>query len=243
MAHYDKKQATHEFNRWSETYDRSVLQWLLFGPSHRAIIARIRRHGGDRPIRVLDVGCGTGLFASRIRAAFPAATVWGVDLVAGMLNKGAERWRALAGQVIPVQGDSERLPFESGAFDFVTCANSFHHYPHQDRAVAEMNRVLKPGGRLILVDGYRDAPWGWLIYDVCVAGIEGAVHHASSSRVRSLFAATGFVETTQRVHRGPAPFLLTEAVRPAAVVPPPHFNLTVGPASQRAGSNQALGGA
>ena len=36
------------------------------------------------------------------------------------------------------------------------------------RAVVEMHRVLKPGGRLMLVDGYRDAPWGWFIYDVCV---------------------------------------------------------------------------
>ena len=37
----------------------------------------------------------------------------------------------------------------------MTCANSFHHYPHQDLAVREMRRVLRPGGRLILVDGYR----------------------------------------------------------------------------------------
>ena len=35
MADYDKRQATHEFTRWSESYDRSILQWLLFGPSHR----------------------------------------------------------------------------------------------------------------------------------------------------------------------------------------------------------------
>ena len=116
----------------------------------------------------------------------------------------------------PVQGDSERLPFPGGAFDVVTCANSFHHYPHQQRAVEEMHRVLKPGGRLILVDGDRDGPWGWFIYDVCVAGVEGDVLHASARRVRELFASGGFVETAQEVHRGLAPFLLTEGVvRPA----------------------------
>ena len=40
-------------------------------------------------------------------------------------------------------------------------------------------------GALMLVDGYRDRPWGWLIYDVCVASIEGAVHHASARRFRT----------------------------------------------------------
>ena len=188
---YDKHQATHEFTRWSASYDRCVLQWLLFGPSHRALIRRIKAVGGDRPIQILDVGCGTGFFAERLRAALPEARVWGVDLVAGMLAQGAERWRQHAGAVQPVQGDSERLPFAEGSFDFVTCANCFHHYPRQDRAVAEMRRVLWPGGRLMLIDGYRDAPWGWFIYDVCVARVEGSVHHASSRTMRELFAQAG----------------------------------------------------
>jgi ubiquinone/menaquinone biosynthesis C-methylase UbiE len=229
---YDKHQATHEFMRWSESYDRSILQWLLFGPSHRALIRRIRAVSGDRPIHILDVGCGTGVFAGRLYAAFPQARVWGVDLVPGMLARGSDRWRKYAGRVHPVQGDSERLPFADDSFDFVTCAHSFHHYPHQDRAVAEMHRVLRPGGRLLLIDGYRDAPWGWFIYDVCVAGVEGAVHHASARRFRDLFEQAGLQAVAQRVFRGPAPFLLTEAVaaeRPVAT-PSPHFRAASRPA-------------
>lgn len=221
---YDKNQATREFARWSESYDRCVLQWLLFGPSHRAIIRRIQRRFGDRAIRILDVGCGTGVFAARLREAMPAAKVWGVDLVSDMLTRGNERWRRHKGRVVPVQGDSERLPFADGSFDVVTCANSFHHYPHQDRAVSEMHRVLRPEGALLLVDGYRDAPWGWFIYDVCVASVEGSVHHASSRRVRSLFDEAGFEETTQKVHRGPAPFLLSEGIKhPSSAVRKPHL--------------------
>lgn len=213
---YDKNQASHEFHRWSEHYDRSILQWLLFQPSHRAVIARIRDGISDGRLRILDVGCGTGVFAARIREALPQAKVWGVDLVAAMLARGRSRWLAERGHVAPVQGDSERLPFPDGVFDVVTCTNSFHHYPHQQRAVNEMHRVLRPGGRLILVDGSRDGPWGWFIYDVCVAGVEGDVSHASARRVRELFACAGFVEATQEVHRGLAPFLLTQGVsRPA----------------------------
>ena len=213
---YQKAQASRQFERWSVRYDRSVLQWLLFGPSHRVLLGRMRGPLGDRPATVLDVGCGTGVFAALARSAFPSASIWGVDLVAAMLAKGRERRPASPGAVALVQGDSERLPFPAGAFDVVTCSNSFHHYPDQARAVAEMHRVLKPEGRLLLIDGCRDGWWGWLIYDVCVAGIEGDVLHASAPRVRDLFERAGFVGTTQRVHRGPAPFLLTEGVVPAA---------------------------
>ena len=46
---YDKDQVDQEFTRWSDSYDRSILQWLLFGPSHRVLIRRIRDVAGDRP--------------------------------------------------------------------------------------------------------------------------------------------------------------------------------------------------
>lgn len=211
---YDKVQAKHEFTRWSESYDQCILQWLLFAPSHRAIIGRIQEEYGDQPIRVLDVGCGTGIFAERIREALPNAQVCGIDLVYGMLEKGAERWRRHEGSVFAVQADSERLPFDRGSFDVVTCANSFHHYPHQQQAVAEMRRVLRPNGRLLLVDGYRDRPYGWFIYDVCVATLEGAVHHASKGEIARMFTQAGMQAVAQTVHRGAAPFLLSEATAP-----------------------------
>lgn len=216
---YDREQAVREFRRWSATYDRSVLRWLLFDPAHRALIDRIRGRYGDRPTAILDVGCGTGVFAAAVRDALPRATVWGVDLVASMLAGGKDRWRALGGRAVPIQADGERLPFASGVFDMVACSNSFHHYPHQDRAAAEMRRVLKPDGRLILIDGYRDRLWGWLIYDLCVAAVEGDVHHASARRARELFDQAGFVDVDQRVHGRLAPFLLTEGAAPRSCRP------------------------
>jgi ubiquinone/menaquinone biosynthesis C-methylase UbiE len=224
---YDKEQATREFVRWSDSYDRCILQWLIFGPSHRVLIRRIREVVGDRPARILDVGCGTGLFASRMRAVLPQVEVCGVDLVAEMLNKGQYRWRSHREHVLPIQGDSERLPFAAGTFDVVTCSNSFHHYSRQDRAIGEMARVLRTGGRLMIIDGYRDGPWGWFIFDVCVASIEGEVHHASARRFRDLMSEAGLQAISQRAYRGLAPFLMTEgiAAEPIPMIPAPHFRL------------------
>jgi ubiquinone/menaquinone biosynthesis C-methylase UbiE len=224
---YGKHQAALEFSRWSDSYDRCVLQWMLFGPSHRVLIGRIRALARGRPIRMLDVGCGTGLFASAVRRALPEVRVVGIDLVAEMLAKGESRWRMHSGHVFPVLGDSERLPFSSASFDIVTCANSFHHYPRQDRAVAEMRRVLKPGGRLMIIDGYRDNLWGWFVYDVCVAGVEGDVHHASAARFRELMTQAGLQAVAQRAHFGLAPFLFSEgiAAEPIPIIPTPHFRL------------------
>jgi ubiquinone/menaquinone biosynthesis C-methylase UbiE len=234
---YDKNQATDEFIRWSDSYDRCILQWLLFGPSHRALIRRVQDVLGDRPARILDVGCGTGVFAARLRQALPRVEVYGVDLVAEMLQKGRARWRSHRQHALPVQGDSERLPFPSGCFDIVTCSNSFHHYPRQGRAVLEMRRVLKPGGRLMIVDGYRDSLWGWFIFDVCVAAVEGDVHHASARRFRDLMVEAGLGAISQRPHHRLAPFLITEgiAAEPVPVVPPPHFHIPSGVPSPRAG--------
>jgi ubiquinone/menaquinone biosynthesis C-methylase UbiE len=144
-----------------------------------------------------------------------------------MLSKGRPRWRRHRGHVFPVQGDSERLPFAAETFDIVTCANSFHHYPHQDRAIAEMRRVLRPGGRLMVIDGYRDSLWGWFIFDVCVAGVEGDVHHASARRFRELMTQAGLQAIAQRPYHGPAPFLLTEGIvaDPVPLIPAPHFRV------------------
>jgi ubiquinone/menaquinone biosynthesis C-methylase UbiE len=133
-----------------------------------------------------------------------------------MLSKGRARWKAHLGRIIPVQGDSERLPFAEGSFDAVTCANSFHHYPRQQAAVEEFRRVLRPGGSLILVDGHRDWIWGWFIYEVCVAAVEGAVHHCSLRRYRELFARAGLTGLSQKVRMGFAPFVLNEASAPGA---------------------------
>ena len=202
-----KHQAKEEFASWSKSYDRSILQWLLFDPSHKMIVEHL--DAADREFHILDIGCGTGKLAHRLVTHHRDARVFGIDLSESMIQAGRHRI-ATQSRVHLTVADSEHLPFADNTFDYVTCSNSFHHYPNQLSALKEMFRVLRSGGTLFLTDGYRDNPWGWLIYDVFVTRFEGGnVHHMSAREFREAFAAAGFADIQQRIVRFPAPFVLT----------------------------------
>ncbi len=209
--------AKKEFDRWSRTYDRDLLQRIFFEPAHAMLLETLRQ--ADQ--QILDVGCGTGVFASRVLDQFPGTHVWGLDLSDGMLRQGQPRCQVAAGRLHLVQGDSQRLPFADDTFDVVTCTHSFHHYPCQDRVVAEMHRVLRPDGRLLIIDGDRDGLWGRLVYDVVVVLMEGPVRHLAGSAFHKLFRDAGFDQVSQRHRGGPLPFLMTlgQATKPAKSVP------------------------
>jgi len=218
---YDKCKAIEEFESWSRGYDESVVQKLLFEPTHDILMQYL---DGVRVERILDVGSGTGVFATRLADEFPEANVWGVDLSLHMLEKGRERLNGLSSRLAYVNGDSEHLPFADSSFDVITCNHSFHHYPNQQLAIREMHRVLKPDGHLFIVDAYTDSLWGKFIFDVCVVAVEGRVSHCSARKFRRLLARGGFKEIGQCVKGWRlVPFLVTmaSADKPAVSVPEP----------------------
>jgi ubiquinone/menaquinone biosynthesis C-methylase UbiE len=202
---YCTADARKEFDKWSRRYDWDPLQPLFFQPSHRMILDSL--HLTDH--RILDIGCGTGRFAASALCHLPNAEVWGLDLSAGMLQRAAARSAAPGGRLRLVQADSEHLPFPDNYFNVVTCSHSFHHYPHQDKVLAEMHRVLRPDGRLLLIDGDRDRLWGWFVFNVVVVLIEGAVVHRTGADFIRMCADAGFNDLTQRRRKGPLPFLMT----------------------------------
>ena len=95
-------------------------------------------------------------------------------------------------------GDSEHLPFADASFDLITCSNSFHHYPHQQAVVSEMRRLLRPGGRLIVIDGFRDNVIGWFVFDVIITRVEKDVYHAPWSVMHEYFVRAGLTNIRRR---------------------------------------------
>jgi ubiquinone/menaquinone biosynthesis C-methylase UbiE len=100
---------------------------------------------------VVDLGCGTGQLTQRLIRRLPDANIVGVDLSHGMLTEAAGRLREVGADDRPlVRADALQLPFAASSVDLVVCTESFHRYPDQASALAELARVLNPGGRLLI---------------------------------------------------------------------------------------------
>jgi ubiquinone/menaquinone biosynthesis C-methylase UbiE len=141
--------ARRRFDRWAGTYERDCRSRFNARPQQEAL-AVLALQPNDR---VLDVGCGTGA-AVRVAAAVVERAV-GVDIAPEMIVRAKELAAGLPRAEFAV-GDSEQLPFPAEAFTALLCTASFHHYPDPERALAEMARVLAPGGRLVIADGTGD---------------------------------------------------------------------------------------
>ena len=102
-----------------------------------------------RPGRVLEVGCGPGEVAARVQEELGAEVV-ALDISPRMVELARER--GVSAQV----GDVQELPFEDEAFDLAVAAWMLYHVPDVPRALAEVARVLRPGGRLVAVTNYLD---------------------------------------------------------------------------------------
>ena len=107
------------------------------------------------PQRILDVACGTGDSTISIaKAAAERTEVIGADISEGMmaLVKGKAE-KAGVGERISLQvADGEALPFGEGTFDRVTCAFGIRNFEHKDVGLKEFHRVLKPGGRAVVLE-------------------------------------------------------------------------------------------
>jgi ubiquinone/menaquinone biosynthesis C-methylase UbiE len=141
----------------ASTYDKSMdlFERWVFGSEHRGWACS--QALGD----TLEVAVGTGLnlqhYPSDVRLT-------GVDLSAEMLARAEDNAKNLGRAVELKEGDAQDLPFADRTFDTVVCTYALCSVPDEARAISEMQRVLKPGGRLILVDHVRSTvkPIFWL---------------------------------------------------------------------------------
>jgi ubiquinone/menaquinone biosynthesis C-methylase UbiE len=132
------------WDKHARGYDRDMRLWdrVAFGES-RAWICR--QAAGD----VLEVAIGTGLNLPHYPAEVRLTGVeWSPAMLAQARHRAEESGRAVALR----EGDAQALPFPDGSFDTVVCTLSLCAIPNDQRAVAEMVRVLRPGGRLLLLD-------------------------------------------------------------------------------------------
>jgi ubiquinone/menaquinone biosynthesis C-methylase UbiE len=173
------------FDRWAASYDRSVLQPLLFTPTHAAVL-NAAAEAGAHPNDVLDVGCGTAALLERALAGWPGAHFVGIDAAPNMI---AEARRKHVGDLrfrFEV-GDAAELPLERASVDVTFSTLSFHHWCQQTRGLREIARVLRPRGLFVLAD-IRPI---WLLRPIM------SRFHDAGARAR-LFEEAGFGVVDQR---------------------------------------------
>ncbi len=158
------------FHSVANKYD--VMNDLMSFGLHRIwkklTIARAQVRPGQK---VLDIAGGTGDLAAAFATAaewgkHPDAEVWLSDINASMLGVGRDRLMD-RGVVLPcVQFDAESIPFPANHFDVVTVAFGLRNMTHKERALAEMLRVIKPGGRVLVLEFSKPDAMLQPVYDV-----------------------------------------------------------------------------
>jgi ubiquinone/menaquinone biosynthesis C-methylase UbiE len=202
------------FDLWSTFYDLPFVQRLTYRPVQDAVVDAL---AVLEPRRVIDVGCGTGLLARRLRRELTGVAVVGCDFSDGMLAQATSHGASVAW----VRGDAQRLPFRDGSADAIVSTEAFHWFPDKRLALSEFFRVLAPGGRVLLA--LVNTPT-----DAVRTLARGASHLVGQpfdwptrADMHALVAGAGFrVERQQRIFRVPAgvllPPVLTIGVRPSA---------------------------
>jgi SAM-dependent methyltransferase len=169
---------------------RSLYEWAIYAgpdPREHALLAL----GDIAPRRLLDAGCGPGEFAARAGRIL-GCNVIGVDQSARMV----ELTRARG--VEAVVGDVQDLPFRDREFDAVSASWMLYHLPDLDRGLAEIARVLRPGGRFVALHNselHLHELWGRDDSDTFTAenGSDALRRHFARVDVREIRGAATFV--------------------------------------------------
>jgi demethylmenaquinone methyltransferase/2-methoxy-6-polyprenyl-1,4-benzoquinol methylase len=149
----DKSGTPAMFNTIARRYDllNHLLSLNVDRRWRRALVAYAEPRANDR---VLDVATGTADVAIEFATRSRAAEIVGVDLSSGMLQVARDKLArlGLAQRIALREGDALSLPFDDASFDVVTIAFGLRNLPDYARGVAEMARVLRPGGRAVVLE-------------------------------------------------------------------------------------------
>jgi ubiquinone/menaquinone biosynthesis C-methylase UbiE len=153
-ASEETERLKRKWEREAPTYDwrMSFFERVLFGDGREWVCSRA--HG-----KVLEVAVGTG----RNFPFYPEGVrLTGIDLTPAMLEIARKKADELGLDADLREGNAQELPFPDASFDAVVCTLSLCNIPDDRRAVAEMKRVLRPRGRLLLLDHVRASSKAWL---------------------------------------------------------------------------------
>ena len=190
----------------------------------------------DRPMKVLDVACGTADFSIEIaQKVAPGSIVTGVDISEGMMAVGKEKIRKAGVFAELYVADCEALPYEDDTFDRISVGFGVRNFEHLDICLKEMSRVLKPDGKLVILElSVPSAPvirWFYKLYFLKILPAVGGLISGDRGAYEYLPAS---------VLRFPAPERFIQMMRSAGFDEVEHAPLTFGICRMYVGKKSAL---
>lgn len=147
-----KEQVAKMFDNISENYDglNRVISFGIDVKWRKKVIAIV---GENNPKQLLDIATGTGDLAIMMASLNPDK-ITGLDISAGMLEVGKQKIAKanLSDKIEMLVGDSENMPFNDNTFDAITVSFGVRNFANLDKGLTEINRVLKPGGKLVILE-------------------------------------------------------------------------------------------
>jgi ubiquinone/menaquinone biosynthesis C-methylase UbiE len=149
---------------------------VIHGRAYLNIVRHIAARTGVSLTGVLDIGCGGGIALKRLSDIFPDAALYGVDISPDMIRLAGQtnRKQVKRGRVVLNRASASALPVPAGSMDLVTAFDTINFWDDYPVAMGEIRRVLKPGGRFYIINGYPEPGTRW--YDFVRFKDEGAYH-------------------------------------------------------------------
>ena len=188
-----EKNSVREFNSWAKNYD-NPFNHFFFTHSNQAVVKLLSL---TEVVSILDVGVGTGILIELVLLKSKMVRLFGVDISPEMVKRARKKFQGNNNVVIDL-GSASKLPYKDNSFDFVTCSNSFHHYPNSFQSLKEMKRVLKQGGKVVLLDGCLDGIFRQIVFKTeNNINKEGKVYRYTKAQMKNLFNQVGFINISQ----------------------------------------------
>lgn len=196
-----------KWDKWAESFDdeSTINNYLRNAQEKLVSLLDVKKN-----VHFLDVGCGTGWAVGLVAKKMDdKGLFFGVDLSSKMIEKATKNFQGKENFHF-IQSNAEDIPLDTDFFDIIICTNSFHHYLNPEKALHEMARLLKNGGRLYILDMSAN---NWFIQVVINRIIKKFqpefVRLYSSKQLQWLFEQAGLryvsskkITLTQRAHIG-----------------------------------------
>lgn len=189
-----------KWDKWADTLDGKGKRNEYLRDAQSQVISMLEMEDNTR---LLDIGCGTGwALGLANKHSNGKGEFYGVDLSEKMIEKAKDNFKE-KNNFHFIASNATAIPLQNAFFDFIVCTNSFHHYLRPDQALSEMHRLLKPGGKLYILDPTTDGMMMKLIDKIVKLSDKAHVKMYSTKEFEKMFTNAGLKYTGNKIIRGP----------------------------------------